>query len=172
MLSYVIIIIVLILLYLTFKYGKHSTEMNLLQGFWESCRDFNNESGLKLLSFYIGDKDNGLYPAYLLMIENDEDNTILINEPIQFVLSQSITNILSNSDCKEMTLRFIGLETSLMPKIVNIKYYPHTSKLVISDNKKIYAILFRNPVLCELERIKSERPVDLKSTYSKSSDIA
>ena len=43
-----------------------------------------------------------------------------------------------------------------MPSVLTMKFYPQTSKIVLADHKKIYAVFYKNPVLSEMERIKKE----------------
>jgi hypothetical protein len=150
-------IVVIILIFFSYRCGQNRAEMGLLQGFWESNSEFNKESGLQMFTFYIGDKYDGKYPAYLLMVEAGDDQTILINEPTSFTIAEPYMNTLSRDDCNEMYLRFSNLETSLLPSIMTMKFYPQTGKLVLCDHKKIYAVFFKNPVLSEMERIKKEK---------------
>lgn len=160
------VIVAIILIFCSYRYGQNKAEMNLLQGFWESNSEFNKESGLQLFTFYIGDTCDGKYPAYLLMIEAGDEQTLLINEPTSFTISESYMNTLSRCECKEFYLRFSNLETSLIPNVVTMKFYPQTGKIVLSDHKKIYAVFFKNPVLSEMERIKNERELVNKNPIS------
>jgi hypothetical protein len=150
------VIVVLGLLLMSYSYGTKSCELSLIRGFWEADRSFCDEAGLQLFSMYIGRRKSGVYPCYLLMV--DTDDTILINEAACFSLKEPITNMVSTDDCREFYADFTNLETDLMPCRVILKYYPSTGKIVFSDNDKIYAVLFKNPVLSEMERISKEKP--------------
>lgn len=152
-----VVVIVIILIFSSYRCGHSQAETNLLPGFWESDNSFNKESGLSIFTLYIGDKCDGKYPAYLLMVEAGDDQTLLINEPTSFTLSEPYMNMFSRADCKEMFLRFNNLETELMPSVLTMKFYPQTSKIVLADHKKIYAVFYKNPVLSEMERIKKEK---------------
>ena len=67
----VFIICMIIILYLTYSYGYNCSDMNNIHGFWNSTAEFNKTAGLHLFSIYIGNKDNGTYSSYILMIEDD-----------------------------------------------------------------------------------------------------
>ena len=106
-----VVVIVIILIFSSYRCGHSQAETNLLPGFWESDNSFNKESGLSIFTLYIGDKCDGKYPAYQLMVEAGDDQTLLINEPTSFTLSEPYMNMFSRADCKEMFLRFNNLET-------------------------------------------------------------
>ena len=146
----VLIIVSIILIIGSYFYGRYNTELSMLRGFWETNDEFNDEAGLHSFCFYVGDQKKGKYPSYLLMVDNE--NNVLINEPVQFTISNTI-NLLCN---KPMKIKFCELETKLMPKNINFTFYPQTCKIVLSDAKKIYAVFFKNPALSELERINNE----------------
>ena len=82
----IIVIIIVILGYTSYKYGQSACEINQLLGFWESPPEFNKESSIDMCTFYIGEKENGKYTAYILMVDEDD---MLINEPCKFILSES-----------------------------------------------------------------------------------
>lgn len=151
------VIVLMVSLVLSYTFGKTRADMELLPGFWEANSEFNREAGLQLFSFYIGDKNDGVYPAYLLMVEDGDDQNMLINEPTQFIINEPFTNFIATDDCREMLLKFDKLETDLIPYMLKMRYYPRTTKMVLYDHSKIYAVLFKNSVLSELERIKKEK---------------
>lgn len=152
-----LVIIIIIFIFGSYRYGQNASQMEMLHGFWETNSEFNKEAGLQMFTFYIGKKYNNKYQAYLLMVESGDDQKLLINEPISFKILESYMDIFSNSECREMILRFHNLETSLIPNVLKIRFYPHTSKIVLSDDKKIYAVFFKNPVLSEMEHIMTEK---------------
>ena len=156
MTTYIILVVLSILLiFITYQIGRNSGDMRMLQGFWESNLEFNKEAGLDTFTFYIGDKCSNNYPSYLLMIESGAEQTILINEPTTFTLNDSFMNF-SYDDYREFKIKFNNLETQLLPSVLTMKFYPHTCKIVLYNNKKIYAVFFKNLVLSEMERIKNE----------------
>jgi len=148
------IVIIIVVIYSSYKYGCSCTENNQLQGFWETNSEFNKEAGLQTFTMYIGDYNNGEYATYFLMVEDNPEQTILINEPSNFTMS----SIYSDGDCREFNIRLKDLETEMLPREMSVKYYPNTCKLVLYRYEKVYAVFFKNPVLSEMERIKKESP--------------
>ena len=162
-----IIVIIIMVIYTAYRYGCRSTETSQLQGFWETNNEFNKEAGLHIFSMFIGIPVCGVYSAYLLMIEDRSDQTILINEPIKFNISA--LDMYTNGDCREFNIIFTELETNLLPRKLSVRYYPNTCKIVLYNQTKVYAVFFKNPVLSELERIKSENP-DMSKSVTKKDD--
>jgi hypothetical protein len=156
MTTYIILVVLsIILIFMAYQIGRTRGDMSMLQGFWESNSEFNKEAGLDTFTFYIGDKYSNKYPSYLLMVESGAEQTILINEPTTFTLNESFMNF--SNDYREFKIKFNNLETQLLPSTLTMKFYPHTSKIVLYDQKKIYAVFFKNLVLSEMERIKNEK---------------
>ena len=150
------IFVVIVLIYVSYRYGHHKSGIDLLTGFWESDTGFNKESGINSFTFYIGEKISGQYPAYLLMIESGEPNKFLINEPISLTIEEPLTNILSRVDYREFYMCFHEMESGLIPKKIMARIYPQSGKLVLSHNNKIYGVLFKNLILTEMENIKRD----------------
>jgi hypothetical protein len=131
-------------------------DMEMLHGFWESDSGFNKEAGIDSFTFYIGEKKRGKYASYLLMVESGNDKPVLINEPASFTLSNA--TLFGTGDYKEFKITFSDIETQILPRVLTMKFYPLTCKIVLLDHKKIYAVFFKNLVLSEMERIKNEKP--------------
>ena len=55
---------------------------------------------------------------------------------------------------------FNDIETTLLPKYLTMRYYPSTCKIILFDDLKVYAVLYKNPELSELEKISNERDKD------------
>jgi hypothetical protein len=130
--------------------------MNSLQGFWQTNASFNEEAGLYMFTIYIGKKMGCNYPAYLFMISGDDEQTVLINEPTTLNLRESMRSMLGFHDYREFTLNFNDTPEleELLPKTLQLRFYPQTGKIMMVDDKKIYAVLFKNSILSEMERIK------------------
>lgn len=151
-------LVFLVMLGVSYAQGTRQCQLTMIRGFWEANSEFCQESGLQMFSMYIGKANNNVYPCYFLMV--DTEDTILINEASCFTLKEPLSNLTTTGDCREFYVKFENLETDLLPDVMKLKYYPQTSKLIFSDDSKIYAALFKNPVLSELERISKEKPVD------------
>lgn len=148
----VLVIILIFLMPLIYSAGDHNSVMCNLKGFWSSSDDFNKDAEISSFNLYIGDKKNNLYSGYLLMI--GEDNDVIINEPIEFCLTNIPKNILSRD--KTFKLVFTEKETELLPTTLTFNYSCTSGKITFCDAKKVYAVFFKNNVVTELERIKDE----------------
>ena len=161
--------IIIIILFTIYKFGCYQTEMYLLPGFWESNSEFNITSNLHLFTFYISESSNLIniphtYSAYILMIENNQDQTILINEPVVIQLTPQIKcDTISKDNPREFTVNFTNMESELIPHKLNMRFYPETCKLVLYDSTKIYAVFYKNLVMSELEKINNESKSHSKS---------
>ena len=85
-----IVVVIIIISFISFKYGQ-SSQLDQLSGFWETPPEFNKESELSSCTMFISDAKNGEYTSYILMIDNEDD--WLINEPCKFTLSESLCNM-------------------------------------------------------------------------------
>ena len=166
-----IVIVIIVVVYLSYKYGQSTCEKNQLLGFWESPPEFNKESAIDMCTFYIGEKENGKYPAYILMVD-DED--VLINEPCEFTLSESIfynSDVASCENCREFQMTLSEFESDFWPSKMRMRYYPYTNKIILNDDKKIYMVLYKNPILTELEQIKKDRKKNPPAKFTPSTKI-
>ena len=149
-----IVIIIIILIFFSNQIGKITTDISYMCGFFESNAEFNDEAGIKTFIIYIGKKYNiNKYPVYILMISN-EDDKILINSP-------SIMTILLpfnfNRKCYTFNICFSDLNSDFMPNNLAMKFYPKSSKIILSKCDIIYGCMFKNPVLTELDLIKNNQ---------------
>jgi hypothetical protein len=156
-----IIIITLILLFalifISYEYGKYSSDTSLIHGFYEASSDFCKESCIKSFTFYIGNYNNGSYNTYLLMIGNTDDK-LLINSPSSMILKRSPLNIFySDDDCYEYEVFFPDLDTEFIPKNLVLKFYPKSNKIILCGKDNIiYGCLFKNCILTEIDTIKKK----------------
>ena len=149
----IIVIIFLITIILSYNYGRCVVEREMLRGFYETNREFNEESGISSFTFYIGDCINGTYNVYLLMI-GDDDEKILINSPTEMILTSAWDY---GCDHYEYKVKFTDLNSEFIPNNVVLKHYVRSGKIILSDKDTIYGCLFKNPVLTEMDLIKSEK---------------
>lgn len=146
----IVLILMMVSLCYSYRYGRYNAELSLLRGFWESNKEFNDESGLKSFTMYIGEKECGEYPTYILMVDSEEK--ILVNAPTNMSLSG--TWFSSEPDCHEFTATFNDLNSEFIPNKICFKLYPRSGKIILSGAGTIYGCLFKNPVLSELDLIK------------------
>jgi hypothetical protein len=166
----VIIISIIFMAVLTisgaYNYGKRSSEISLLHGFYEANSEFCDEACIKSFTFYIGNYCNGSYNTYLLMIGND-DEKIIINTPSSMKLSSKWVS--SECDVYEFNAHFSDLDSELIPKNIILKFYPKSGKILLcgqpvcnaksrsSDSTTIYGCLFKNCILTEIDIIKNKK---------------
>lgn len=146
----IVVILIIVSLFYSYRYGRYNAELSLLRGFWESNKEFNDESGLKSFTMYIGEKECGEYPTYILMVDSEEK--ILVNAPTNMSLARAWFS--SEPDCHEFTATFCDLNSEFIPNNVCFKLYPRSGKIILSGVDMIYGCLFKNPVLSELDIIK------------------
>lgn len=162
----IIITIFLITIILSYKYGRCVVEGEMLRGFYETNREFNEESGISSFTFYIGEYINGAYNVYLLMIGDDEEK-ILINSPTEMILTSTWNY---GCDYYEYTTVFTDLNSEFIPNNIILKHYVKSGKIILTDNTNtIYGCLFKNPVLTEMDLIKSEKKLPQLNNYSSNS---
>lgn len=157
----IIITIFMLSMVLSYSYSKCSTEISLINGFYEASSEFCEEARIKSFTFYIGNYCNGYYKTYLLMIGN-EDDKILINTPSLMILSNSFNNkIYNNTDYHEFNAEFSDLESDFIPHNIKLKFYPKSSKILLCGTDDIiYGCLFKNNILTEIDIIKNKKMND------------
>ena len=183
----VVVVLIIISLFYSYRYGKYNAELSLLRGFWESNKDFNDESGLKSFTMYIGEKDCGEYPTYLLMVDNEEK--ILVNAPTNMSLAGSWFGS-SEPDCHEFVATFTDLNSEFIPNKICFKLQKTLSfvkniikmKININFQKQVLphiiaiitfaviTILYYSPIL-EGKRIKQDDIVRFEGSNCRFQDL-
>jgi len=166
----IIIIILIIVPWYSYKLGVLNADMNNLRGFYESNKQFNEESGLNSFIFYIGDFCDGSYNTYILLV--DSDDKILVNTPSPMTLSRPW--FAGELGCYEFKACFSNLDNNFIPNNVKLKFYTRSNKIIISGPDTIYGCLFKNPVLSEMDLIKNELMGDVAHAHKNNNitDIA
>jgi hypothetical protein len=161
MLSIIILVIFLIILissnYYSYHIGQYNNYLSNLRGFWETDKLFNDESGIKIFTIYIGPCNNKEYPVYLLIVDT-EDN-ILINNPT----TMNLNYIKSCDSYYEFNAKFSNLDSDFLPNDMIVKYYPNSSKIILYNDNIIYGCLFKNLILSDIDLIKEELNNNKKS---------
>ena len=163
-LSKIIIAVLIIFVLISYQYGKKTADLCNLRGFYESSSEFNDESGIKAFTMYVGDYNGNTYDTYVLMVDNDEN--ILANAPSPMTLSQ-IWNPFSK-ECYEFGATF-DLKSDFLPNKMNMKFYPKSGKILLFDSKTVYGCLFKNPVLTEMDMINDELKKSAKQNIKQTS---
>jgi hypothetical protein len=156
---YIVIVIVIIILCSYQIYGLAANRFSnqMLHGFWEADKSFCNESGLSMFSIYIGAQDYScVRPCYILAIQDDD--TIILNEPTTITLSKPWSSILSQTlDPIEYNVSFADIKSEFFPQHQQMSYYVATNKIILYKKDTVFAVLYKNPVLSEISKIKDSK---------------
>ena len=120
----VAIIIILIIGICWYVLKKKNDQICDIKGFWESPKDFCNESGLEFMCFLINSKD-----SYILAYNTDKKP--IINMPVCISLKNNMMHI-------------YGDINDVMPNKMNIDISLNCGKIVLSSDDKIFAVLYKN----------------------------
>jgi hypothetical protein len=86
-----------------------------------------------------------------ILIEND--NGIIINNPVKFTLSggRSINPTLCSQREYDVTIDWLDSDGyDFFPSMQILHYYPKSGKLVFSDIDQVYAILYKDNVISDI----------------------
>lgn len=164
------IIVICVILYswmipiISRKYEAKSS----LTGFWEADRDFCNESELKVLSIFIGDPDSsGKLPCYILLIQDDDE--VLINERTNINLRPKwcSNNLYDRKAPWEYDITLSKMESSAFALKQSMKHYATANKIIMYKKDTVYAVLYKNPVLSELNDINTKSKSAVRDTIEK-----
>ncbi len=147
-------IIISILLIVIFN--TRSVEDKFLSGFWSAEASFLEESGLNSFLIHIDEPSNGSRPGYILAI-NDEG--IIINEPVEFILSGglSINPFVCSQRNFDVTINWVNGESCPhFPTNQTLQYYPLMGKLVFVQDDTITAVLYKDFVTTDIVAYRAE----------------
>lgn len=142
----IIIVCIIVLFYLLSVFYSRHIENSLLKGFWKADAHFCTTAGLKTFLIHMGDDHNGY-----IIVENEDG--LIINNPVIFHLSGISINPIMN-ECREykLTINWLGEKgyPTFFPTKQSLHYYPRDGKIVLSDPKQVYAILYRDNSISDL----------------------
>jgi hypothetical protein len=153
----IVIIITILCSYQIYGIATNRISDQLLTGFWEADKSFCDESGLSMFSIYIGDSENSCTrTCYVLAIQDDD--TIILNEPSTITYFKPWSGLLSsNLDPIEYNVSFSDIKSEFFPSHQKMSYYVTTSKIILYKKDIVFAVLYKNPVLSELNKIKESK---------------
>lgn len=159
-----IIVCIVLLIYLLNTYHMRKLENEMLKGFWKADAQFCTSAGLKTFLVQITDDNNGY-----IIVENDDG--LIINNPVIFELS-GVSISPTICDCREynLTINWLGEKgyQSFFPTKQRLYYYPLDGKLVFSDAKQVYAVLYKDHSISDLANKMPEHVMlEKKSNSSK-----
>jgi hypothetical protein len=153
----IVIVIIILCSYQIYGLAMRQISNQMMTGFWEADKSFCNESGLSMFSIYIGEQDyRDVRPCYVLAIQDDD--TIILNEPTTIILSKPWSGILShNLDPIEYNVSFADIKSDFFPRDQQMSYYVATNKLILYKKDTVFAVLYKNPILSEINKIKDSK---------------
>jgi hypothetical protein len=166
----IVIVIIILCSYQIYALAISRISNQMMTGFWEADKSFCNESGLSMFSIYMGDQDySGVRPCYVLAIQDDD--TIILNEPTTITISKPWSGILSqNLDPIEYNVSFADIKSEFFPRDQQMSYYVTSNKITLYKKDTVFAVLYKNPVLSEINKIKDSTNKTDDST-NKTDDI-
>jgi hypothetical protein len=153
----IVIVIIILCSYQIYGFAVSRISNQMITGFWEADKSFCNESGLSMFSIYMGKQDySGVRPCYVLAIQDDD--TIILNEPTTITLSKPWSGILSQTlDPIEYNVSFADIKSEFFPRDQQMSYYVATNKIILYKKDTVFAVLYKNPVLSEISKIKNSK---------------
>jgi hypothetical protein len=141
-----IVIWLLLVLFLVMVFNTRNIERQLLSGFWTANQSFLDNAGLTALMLYVDEPKSNWsneYTGYLIMINS---SGILINDPVVLSLNEitytGYTRMHLDERKYELTIK--GISYNFFPKKQYLIYNPLKGKLVLENNDKVYAILYKD----------------------------
>ena len=118
-----------------------------ISGYWVGTPGFLTASNLNDFQLYIGDKKRGRRDGYLIVV--DSDGEFVANSAVELRADLRASSALraatrTTRDLCEGSLAVVGGE-SPMPKRMRIAMSIFNGSLVLRDDKKVYAILVKDP---------------------------
>lgn len=148
-----IIICILFLCFILYHVSSINTlSEKSLTGFWEADSSFCEESDIDMMCMFIGEKKGSKRPFYLLVKKDDD---MIINELGDVKFTQQIYSNPCDNIKKTYTAVF-DIENENFPSSQEMYYYVTSNKIILFKGDNVYAVLYKNPALTEINTIKQE----------------
>lgn len=142
-----------------------NTSKQLICGFWQAHPMFCDEAGVDMFCIYLEPGSRNI--CWILMIAG---NDIIANHFTTYSIKSnwlSINNWASDiSDPKYFEITFKELPNNMkkeFPLIQDIKFYIHMNKLILSKNKKVYFVGYKDSKISDL--------IDVETTHTNDNKI-
>lgn len=145
----VILVSVIILVIWIFR----GTEKHMMYGFWRANAEFCEKADLDLCVLYLG-KNAG----YIIM--KVRGGEIILNSPFSYELSRGYCLRPWMSPRRDFKIKFNWCDKQpceFFPEHQNLIYWPADGKIILSDEKQVYAILYKDNALTQIGK-KAELP--------------
>lgn len=161
-----IIIFLLIIVIFIWRRNKQSKKIekfqNSILGYWTAPLSFCTRANLKMLSFFIGEKEeeNDNFKAYLLMIDND--NLPVFNGFIKIKIDQELDTSKASPEDKECKCKKYKIHITSKEELpdgwdeqLTFEYFKDCSKIRIwrekvKKEKEILAIFYKDNEVSEI----------------------
>ena len=160
-----IIIIVLSFIYIILVLNTRNTESTLLTGFWRASSEFCQNADLDLFLVYLGEcnsKISHVRPGYIIVKNADG---LIINDPVEITLTGGLSPnpTISAGRSFNMSIDWLDENTdysSFFPSEQSLNYYPDCGKLVLSDDTKVYAVLYKDHAISDITRVMPDHVLE------------
>lgn len=155
-----ITLLILLFSVVLFIFNTRSVETSLITGFWKADADFCQESAVQLFLIYFGEAEyfSNSRAGYILVCNSSGD---IINNPIRmhFAGGSSLNPSLSKSREYHITIDWLDEEgyEDFFPSKQLLTYYPSCGKIVLSQGKKVYSVLYKDHSISDINRVM---PID------------
>lgn len=131
---------------------KEEFSSDILSGYWEANDEFLDKNDISKFAMAIGSNDSSVLHnnrnIYIVMLDRNGD--ILINENSNMKLTSNWSNI--NPFNKKIKYKVkLDIPSDVIPSDLNMIYEPTSGFISLYDDDTIYAELYRNNILSDLE---------------------
>ena len=144
-----LIVVVVMLVYFGIIWNATRIYADILTGFWKCPPEFLEEAGLTSFLLYLGAPNwRGVRACYILAGRSSE---MIINEPASVSLTQTwgATNWSLGFSKRTYLAQFYDLETEDFPATQTLVLHPKSGKIIMSSDKTVYAILYKDNISSE-----------------------
>ena len=152
-------ILILLFILILLIFNSRSLESSLITGFWKADADFCNNAELELFLVYFGEGSSisSNRPGYIIA---QNSTGLIMNNPVNFSLSggHSIKPGLSKYREYKVYIDWIDEEgyDDYFPSEQILTYYPDCGKIVFSKDDTVYAVLYKDHVISDINRTMPE----------------
>lgn len=151
-----IVILIILFMIILLILNTRNNESTLLSGFWRANAEFCKEAQIDIFLIYIGDSSlfSNTYPGYIL-VKNDQG--IIINDPIKINFSSDMDFSPSLCDCRNYIIKIDWEDNEegyeFFPSEQEVFYYPKIGKLVFSAHDQVFAILYKDNSISDINNV-------------------
>jgi len=144
----IIIVIIIILIF----YSR-IIEYKQLTGFWKASNDYCKSANLDLFVLYISP---GYYNRNVYILIKSEDG-VIVNDMAELTLKPKISSFINpfiNQEFKyDIDIKWLNendIDGDDFPSEQELTLYPYMNKLILSNDDKIFAILYKDGIMGDI----------------------